>query len=324
MDLILTDASRADVAAVSDYDLDLAFGGDENDFELVLREGPRLTAGCLVYVDGTEYGGIVDEVATDSATGVITYKGPTWHGLLAAKVLSPLPGQDHLAISGDAIEALGTLVGLMGLGDVFAAEGSATPLKGTYRFARFTDGYSGIAAMLKASGLKLAMRYADGRVRLSAAPIALWGDDVDSDRATFSVSRRYRPVNHLVCLGKGELRDRAVVHVYADERGTVSQTQTLMGIDERAETYEQSSAEAAELLEKGLERLGELQGQGEIDVTASEGGEYAVGDLITGRDNLSGEMVTAEVVKKILRVESGAASVEHECGMGAGSDPGAA
>jgi len=314
VELIVTDEARRDVAEIGDFDLDLAFGDTQNDFVLTTREGPRLTAGCLVYVDGTEYGGVIDDITSDGER--VSYSGRTWHGILAGKVLSPLPGQDYLAIAGDAASAIGTLIGMMGLGDLFRATGGGRRLSGTYQFDRYTDGYRGMCRMLRESGMRLGMVYEDGGVSLSPEPIAVYGDDVDSDRATFRSKRRYRNVNHLVCLGKGELRDRAVVHLYADGRGIVSQAQTFRGVEERAETYEMTTSEAPELLAKGTERLRELQLQGEIDVTAEEGGSYAVGDYITGRDNGTGELVTSEVTKKVLRVEGGMAAVEYECGMG--------
>lgn len=313
MELIVTDEARRDVAEIGDFDIDLAFGDTQNDFVLTTREGPRLTAGCLVYVDGTEYGGVIDDITSDGEQ--VSYSGRTWHGILAGKVLSPLPGQDYLTIAGDAASAIGTLIGMMELGDLFRATGGGR-LAGTYQFDRYTDGYRGMRKMLRASGMRLGMVYEDGGVSLSPVPITVYGDDVDSDRATFRSKRRYRNVNHLVCLGKGELRNRAVVHLYADGRGIVSQTQTFRGVEERAQTYEMTTSEAPELLTKGTERLRELQLQGEIDVTAEEGGSYAVGDYITGRDNGTGELVTSEVTKKVLRVEGGMAAVEYECGMG--------
>lgn len=315
MGLILTDAGGNDVCEVADYDLDLAFGDDENDFELTLREGPRLTAGCRAYMDGTEYGGVVDSVATDTEKGTVTYSGRTWQGVLAGKVISPPAGADYLTVSGDARQALSSLIASMGLGGVFDSGGGGD-LEGAYRFDRYVDGYTGIRKMLRASGLRLGTSYESGRVVLSAERVATWGDDVDSDRADFKAQRTYRPVNHLVCLGKGELRDRVVIHLYADARGSVSRTQSLTGIDERAEVYDYSSAEEGELLEKGVERLLGMQGDGSIDVTVRDGGGYAVGDLIAGRDSVSGLMVTAEVVKKILRVEGGVMSVDYECGEG--------
>lgn len=316
MGLILTDSSRRDVAEVSYYDLDLAFGDDENDFELVLHEGPALSAGCLAYMDGTEYGGIVDDVASDSATGTVTYSGRTWQGVLAGRVLEPLPGQDYLLVSGDANAALASLVERMGLGGTFSVSGPAAPLRGTYQFDRYIDGYQGIRRMLRSSALRLSMSYADGRVRMSAVPAVVWGDDVDSDRATFAMNQHYRNVNHLICLGKGELRDRVVVHLYADSRGTVSRTRTLTGLDEVAQAYEYSNAEEAELVQKGTEKLRDLQLEGEIDVTVADGSDYAVGDYITGRDNAAGGMVTAEVIKKVLKVDGGVAEVSYTCGMG--------
>ena len=59
MDLIYTNADLVDQGVLQDCMLDLAFGADENDFELeVPAEGVTLEAGALLYIEGTEYGGM--------------------------------------------------------------------------------------------------------------------------------------------------------------------------------------------------------------------------------------------------------------------------
>lgn len=318
VELIVTDPEWVDRTAILDYDLDLAYGADENSFELVCREGPQLAEGCLAYADGTEYGGVVDTVAVDTETDTVTYSGRTWHGIIAGKVLVPDAGKGYLTVSGSATAALSSLIARMGLSSLFAAEearAGAAQLVGTYQFARFVDGYSGIVAMLKASGLKLAMRRDAGKVVLRAEPIAVYGDDIDSDRIDFSIERTYRPVNHLVCAGEGELENRAVVHFYADEGGSVSHTQTLFGVDERAALYQYNNADADKLEEEGRKKLSELQGQGEVKITVDdEGTEYDVGDVVTGWHARTGEQVTAEIAKKVLKVDGGTPSLSYECG----------
>ena len=66
-------------------------------------------------------------------------------------------------------------------------------------------------------------------------------------------------INHLICLGKGELKDREVLHLYADTSGNISESQSLFGEEERAATYDYGSVESTEELRKGgEERLREL------------------------------------------------------------------
>lgn len=316
-ELILADPEGRDVCAAYDFTLDVGFGTDENSFTLTLLGSPAQPGkGWYAYMDGTEYGGVVDAVEADTSTGEVTYTGRSWHGMLAGKVLAPDPGADYLTVSGDARSALDALIRRCGLGAVFSAPagGAAHALSGSYSFDRYTDAYTGIRKMLAASGLKLSMRREAGSVALRADPVASYGDDVDSDRIEFRLKRTWRPVNHLVCLGTGELRDRAVVDLYADSSGAVSRTQTLFGPDERAEVYDYTGAGAEELAEKGAEKLADMQGQGSLEVTVTDGAEYSVGDVLTGRYALTGETVSATVTKKIAKVEGGTLAVSYECG----------
>lgn len=62
MDLIYTDKKRRDVGVITSYELDMAFGKDENDFLLkVDLEEHCCEAGAFVYFQDTEYGGIIDK-----------------------------------------------------------------------------------------------------------------------------------------------------------------------------------------------------------------------------------------------------------------------
>ena len=90
-----------------------------------------------------------------------------------------------------------------------------------------------------------------------------------------------------------------MLYWYADANGTFSHTQTLKGLDERTATYELSNAEADELEDKGRQKFQELRNTSTIDVDIPDGIDADVGDLVTGRDNNTGLVVTAEISKKI-------------------------
>ena len=57
--------------------------------------------------------------------------------------------------------------------------------------------------------------------------------------ANYSMVINKMGVNHLICLGSGELRNRTVVHLYVDGNGNISQTQTFTGLEERAEVLDE-------------------------------------------------------------------------------------
>ena len=316
-ELIVTDASHVDQASLEDFTLDAAWGADENDFELTVDR--LIDAGSYVYFDGGECGGVVDSLKDSLKDGrsTLTYGGRTWHGMLANKILEPDKGKDYLTVSGTASTVIGSLISRVGLDAVFDAVDAPTAGAQTiksYQFDRYVDAYSGLRKMCAASGLKLRIAYASGKVRVWAEPAAHYGDSIDSDLIDFDATRTWRKPNHMIGLGKGELRNRIVSHWYADSKGNVTQTQTFKGLDEIAQVYDYSSAEADELAKNTKKKLQDLQSEGEVKVTVHEdsGIAFDVGDTVTARDNLTGITVNATISKKIVKVSDGVLSVDYE------------
>lgn len=319
VDLIITDSNHVDVRSAADFTLDCAWGKEENDFELVVSGASTIDAGAYIYVDGSECGGVVDAMEDQLTAGVstLTYSGRTWHGVLANKILEPDRGKDYLTVSGTASTVIGSLISRVGLDGVFDAVDSPTAGAQTiksYRFDRYTDCYTGLGKMCEANGLKLRLAYASGRVNIWAEPVAHYGDSIDSDLIDFDATRTWRKPNHLIGLGKGDLAARVVVHWYADAKGTVSQTQSLRGVDEITQVYDYSSAETAELNQKTREKLQDLQSEGDVRVTVRDDANvvFDVGDTVTARDNLTGITVNASITKKIVKVSGGVMSADYE------------
>lgn len=315
MDLIVTDATGKPVASHASYTLDLAFGSGENDFDLQVEDA-ALKAGSRIMIDGTEYGGIIDDtdVDVDGGLSTVTWHGRDWHGVLASKIIEPDRNNDYLTLSGTIPVIMRTLVSRAGLQGLFTVTDESADHKTTCQFDRYVDLYSGLVKMLRASGLKLRLRNDGDKVSMSAMPVRTIGDSIDSDLIDFTAKQAAHPINHLICLGKGELKDRTVIHWYADANGTFSHTQTLKGLDERTATYELSNAEADELEDKGRQKFQELRNASTIDVDIPDGIDADVGDLVTGRDNNTGLVVTAEISKKIVKVSGGVLTVTYESG----------
>ena len=315
MVIVVNDSALGDVRELSDFELDLAFGSDENALSLECDAAYAPEEGQFVFIDGTEYGGVVDQASYEAgreATGSILCKGRTWHGILAGKRLLPDSGSGYLSVSGKAGEVLASLIERMGLSGLFSAAADDTAVK--FTFDRFMDGYSGLKAMAKANGRKVAMRRKGGKVEISLPPIVDYANKVDSDLLDFTLTSVHRCVNHLVCAGTGELENRAVIHFYADAAGNVSHTQSLFGVDEITALYDYSAADEAQLEEEGKKKLKEYQTQGSVEVEAHDDIDVDVGDVISARDNAHGRTVSAAVVKKIVQVSRGVATYSYEVG----------
>ena len=129
-------------------------------------------------------------------------------------------------------------------------------------------------------------------------------EEFSSDILKFTIEQNKRPINHLICLGQGELSQRTVINLYADADGNVSQTQYFTGLDEVTDTYDYSNVESVdELLKAGIEKLLEYQKADEIEITI-ENAEKDVGDIVGGYEVVTGMKITGEISKKILKIEN--------------------
>lgn len=322
MDLIFTNANKIDQGTLLSYSLDLSFGEDssENDFELTLSNTePALADRSVIYIEDTEYGGIVDGMRSNTETQTTTHIGRTWHGILNSKVIEPDPGENYLAVSGEANSVLSSLIDRMGLSGLFSAvEISSGVNIAKYQFPRYCMGYDGVRAMLAANGAKLKIRWEKRRVVLSAEPAADYTNDpIDGDIAPIVVERHGNKVNHLICLGRGELSEREVLHLYVDQFGRIGDTQVYTGLEEVTDVYDYSGVESLEELRKGgIKRLEELRDNDKIEVSIGEdsGVVYDVSDIITAKDNRTGNTAKARIVQKIVKINNGTVNIEYLTG----------
>lgn len=317
MDLIYTNAKRVDQGIFSAYALDMSYGADENNFELVLGANePMLETNAVIFMENTEYGGMVGGLKTSTNGETITYKGRTWHGILNSKIIEPNAGEDYLFVSGDANEVLAFMVARLGLSELFVASENRCGIVITkYKFHRYCKGYDGLRMMLADNGAKLRIVWENRRVVLSAEQIVDYSESpVDDDVAVLSVERHSDKVNHLVCLGKGDLAAREVIHLYVDQFGRIGDVQYYTGLAEIADTYENSNSE--DLRSDGINHLTEIRNtdNAEIALSEMEGLIYDIGDIVGATEYRSGVNVAEAVTQKIVKINNGVVSTEYKTG----------
>ena len=315
MDLIFTNAKRADQGVLSTHSFDLSYGASENNFELTIGANEQtMETNACIYIEGTEYGGMIGGIKSSTYGETITYKGRTWHGILNSKVIQPDAGKDYLVVSGDANKVLSFLIARLGLSGLFvAAENPSGVNISGYKFHRYCKGYDGVADMLADNGGKLKIAWKDRAVHLSAEPIADYTESpVDVDSASLTVEQHKDKVNHLICLGKGNLADREVIHLYADQFGRIGDVQYYTGVYEIAETYENSNSE--DLRNDGIKHFTDIRNtdKAEIDLSEAEGLTYDVGDIVGATEYKSGVSVAARVTQKIVKIKNGVVSTEYK------------
>ena len=320
MDLIYTDVRRKDVGVLQDYTLDLAFGSDENDFALTLDLNNHCCEpGCLIYVEGTEYGGIIDGLGIVTKDDTLTYVGRTWHGILATKIIEPNEGEAYLKVSGEANAVIGEMLNRLGVTDLIVAskENSGLMVDG-YAFDRYIDGYSGIKKMLESVSAKPKFTFVADRVILSAIPIVDYSEDEQFDNDTVEMQfESTNAVNHLICLGKGELENRLVVHLYVDADGNVGTEQFFFGIQEITVVYDYPNAESEEeMVKDAVKKLEEeyaKANQLQLDFTADDD-TYDVGDIVAAHEIVTGIVATAKISKKIVTINKGEVTIQYKVG----------
>lgn len=220
MDLIYQNAERIDQGVMKNYTMDLAYGKNENDFELTIDLDEHcLEEGYILYIEGSEYGGIVDKISPSNIDDSLCYSGRTWHGILEGKLFEPIGGNDYLLINGNAHEVLREQINTWGLDDLFAVSDNESSIHIANYQMDCKAGYTGIRQMLFQFGGKLLMEYKDGKVVLSAVQYKDYSQDeeFDSSQVYFKCKKDYRPLNHLRCTGVGENNERYNIHLFCDE-----------------------------------------------------------------------------------------------------------
>lgn len=188
-----------------------------------------------------------------------------------------------------------------------------------YKVARYVTLYSAIKKLLKSKKHKLKIMFEDGLVKLSSELIVDYSQvkTIDNDLVNFDITSHYNPINHVVCLGGGQLKERIVLHLYSDANGNYSRTQqTFFGLDEVMSVYEDVNAEDEDtLIEGGMQIISESRNQNALEVTFNAINEqYDIGDIIEANENITGLNVRECITKKIVKIENGLTNVTYEVG----------
>lgn len=319
MDLIYATDEKIDLGVMHDFTLDLAFGSDENNFELTTNTNNHVCkSGYFLYVENTEYGGIIDKIKVQTDSNVLSYKGRTWHGILASKILEPDAGEDYLICNGEANAVLGTLIGRMNLSGLFkmSPEDSELTVK-NYKMNRYINGYEGIMKMLAAVNGKLKVNFQESFVVLSAEPLNDYSqdDEFDSSQLDFNIEKNYKPINHMICLGRGELKERSIIHLYTDVQGNISYVQSIFGMDEITATYENVNSESDEELEKsGRDALKESWTSDSVAMDIDSASNYDIGDIVGAREYITDIFVAKRITKKIVTIKDDIVNISYKVG----------
>lgn len=296
--------------------------GDTNTFELTFlidewKSSDELPDMDFFYCEGEEIGGFVRKIKVMTEKNNVKISGYTWRGHLDKKIIEPPAGEAHLMVSGDANEIIRQLVD----GEFSGLIKGSTDVSGfhisKYQFNRYCTILEGIQAMLANVGARLQIRYVNdyienntvvrGYAEVSAVAIKDYSDKIEfskDGRIHLTATDDRMGINHLICLGKGELTERTVLHLYVDQNGDVIQKQYYTGIDEICETYDYSSVESeAELLVQGTKRLNESKNSKSIEITPDDI-DVDIGDIVGGKEDITGIEMKTHIIRIIYKINT--------------------
>lgn len=302
-DLIYTNLSGVEEGILVKYDLDHEISATEgkNTFQLKVGIENKIEIGSFIYANGTEYGGRITKLQTDTSKKIVTYTGSTWLGMLEQKLIVPDTGHS-LIVSGDLNQIIAELITRCTFDDVFDVS-TDTTINVNYEIPEFITLFSAIKLMLAAYKYKLVTVAQDGRCTLSAVPITDFDDvtEVNSDMFDFKLTKQKYTTNHLIAVGIVDDVPKYTIHKYIDRLGNVSDTQFFYGKDEVVAMVEESVNENQfdEFIKAVEEELLEMAVSDGLSITANNL-NADLGDKITAEDINYGISVTQYVIDKII------------------------
>lgn len=321
----LTNPEGRQVKELQDCSLDMELNDGDRDFELSVSAEDYdngMDYGCRIFVAGTEYGGILGKIVSSTSENTITWQGYTWRGMLSNKVIVPPDGQDYYTVSGELNTILRYLIEPRFSG-VFVVPEIDTGITVTnWQFDRFCTLLDGISKMLKSVGYRIDIKYNEGEpngvgwVEIQAVPIIDHTSEIElsqDSKLNFRATDKRNGVNHLIIGGKGELQERNIIHLYVQEDGSIGKTQCYTGIDEVEYFYENTSTDSADVEKAGIEKLKELMDYKSFDMDIEALGiDVAIGDIVGGRDHITGISMGVPVGNIVLTATDGKVSKEYK------------
>lgn len=327
MDFIITDGKRLELGYLSssaEIDLDLSYEADNkegvNDSELTV-EDDQIEYGHYIFCPGTEYGGrILDLKRKTSSTSKVWYFD-TWRRILGQSIIEPPEGEAYHVI--ESMDANTMLKGLFSgrFGNFFTVPDYLSGIEVSGQFDRYTTLLDGVTKLLKAHGAKIKISAVQGgpgdafHVQVEAVPVVDYSEEIEysqDNRVNLTLRDNRRGINHLICLGSGELTERVVRHLYVQEDGSIGNTQYYFGIDERVATHDYPNAEDEnELLESGKEKLESLKNYKKLDMSVDDL-DLDIGDIVGGRDRETGLYLAKPIVNKVLKIKKGKETITYK------------
>ena len=324
MDFTVTDIYGQDKDYIEHVGAEFNIGQD-NDFEIKIQnslfQDDRHRKNCRVYAEETEYGGLIRNINPVTGDKIVKLTGPTWRGILNQRAINP-ESNTYITLSGEANALLSQYIVKLGLSEIFEVSTVNSGIVLNYQVPLQSMLLDAFSAALEKQGARLDIKYKlgdaneKGYVLLEAKPVIDHSETIEISQdgsVQLDILDYQNGVNHLICYGKGELADRQRVDLYAWPDGSIRKTQYFTGIDLIERYYENTSAETvAELEEDARGKFIDLMNYKQLKISVSDM-DLELGDIVGGRERITGIYMTAPVVRKIVEVTGkGRVSIDYK------------
>lgn len=313
MDFIVTDKYGQDKGYLEHCGVNFNVG-QNNDFEVKIQNklfrDDRHRKNCRIYAENTEYGGLIRNINPVTEDHIVKLSGPTWRGLLNQKAINP-ESNTYIMLKGEANRVLSGFIVKLGLSEMFTVSNQNSGIELDYKVPLQSMLYDAFSAALEEVGARLDIKYKlgdpneKGYVLLTAKPVEDHSETIEiseDGNVKLNILDYQNGVNHLICYGKGELSARQRVDLYVWPDGSIQKTAHYTAIDLVEQYYENTSSETLQDLEKeGRKKLLDLMNYKQLRISVSDM-DLELGDVVGGRERITGIYMTSPVVRKIVTV----------------------
>lgn len=319
MELILTDHELNDIEFFDNCDADFSLGNGDNTFEIKISRSSwnqNYGIGAAVYIPNTEFGGFIGEIKSQTSLDTVSLLGRTWRGMMQKKIILPDNGSTIKTVSGDIASILIQLIN-PAFSNVIRASEILTGKTVSYEIIGYSTLLDAIELMLEEYGYKLLLKFkqqnnAAGYIEASAVPITDYSSEIElsnDNQIDFIFDTVKNGVNHLVVLNP---ESQTKLDLYADSNGNISQTKSFTGIEEIEELYECNESDSAAFKQSGIEQFKTVMNRKSFSMDVeSLDLDIDIGDIIGGRDYITGMSLKKPIKTKIYRIENNSISLEY-------------
>lgn len=309
MDMIMLTSDLHEIGPC-EYDGDFEVGYPDAASNTFQFDGSFPAAAGGIYIPGTEFGGIFEYLYEKTGSSVVTKKGHTWRGLLEQAIIVPDAGNDYKIVSGDANSVLKSLLSSVLGGFFYVPDDSSGITVTSYQFPLYCTVLEGIMGMLDTVGARLSIHAekvsAGTPIRVTVEAVekrSISGTLSEDSPVPLSYTDNGMGINHLICMGSGQLQNRLRVDLYVNGAGQITTTRFYTGFQERTALYDYSSAsDQATLTIYGKRRLKEIMSGRSLQLESADY-EREVGDLVSGFVN--SVSLTVPVERKVVSTTGG-------------------